>query len=95
MSTRTKPSRGGRTRHGGTRRTTAPTPSGPSVFWPIVCGTVAAALIFLVAAGYWSPSASVTGAPLRPADGAIAVGAALLLAAATGPVRARQSSDGR
>ena len=95
MSTSTKPSRGRHTRHGGTRQTTPSTSDRSSAFWPLACGAAAAALIFLVAAGYWSPSASVTGAPLRAADGAIAVGAALLLAAATWPLRTRRSADGR
>jgi hypothetical protein len=54
---------------------------------------VFAALVFLVAAGYWSPSASITGAPLRPADGVVALAAAFLLAAALRPLCAGRSAD--
>jgi hypothetical protein len=95
MNTRTKAGRGGRTRHAATRQTKALTPRAPSAFWPLACGAAAAALVFLVAAGYWSPSASVNGAPLRIADGAVALAAAFLLAAALRSLHAGRLADSR
>jgi hypothetical protein len=94
MSTRTRPGRGRPTRPSGHQRAAAPASASgaPNAFWPLTCAAAAAALVFLVAAGYWSPSASVAGAPIGAADGATAVAAALLLAAAAGPVRSGWSA---
>lgn len=95
MSARTKPGRGRRTQHPGARHSTAPSATAPSALWPLVCGAAAAALVFLVAAGYWSPSTSITGAPVRAADGAAALAAAFLLAAALRPLHAGRSAVSR
>jgi hypothetical protein len=97
VSTRTRPGRGRRAGPSGHRRTGAPAPAtgAANAFWPLACAAAAAAVVFLVAAGYWSPSASVAGAPIGAADGATAVAAALLLAAAAGPVRSGWSAGRR
>ena len=94
MSTRTKPARTPRARVKRVRPADrARAPGGPAVgapnaFWPLACAAAAAATVFLVGAGHWSPSTGLLGAPVGAVDGALAVAAALLLAAAAAPLRA-------
>jgi hypothetical protein len=80
---------------GGGRGSGTPVVGAPNAFWPLACATAAAAAVFLVGAGLWSPSTGVLGAPVAVADGALAVAAALLLAAATAPLRSWWSARRR
>jgi hypothetical protein len=101
VSTRSKPGRTARARArrvrpaAGDRASGPPVVGAPNAFWPLACAAAAAAAVFLVDAGLWSPSAGLLGAPVGAVDGALAVAAALLLAAAAAPLRSWWSARRR